>query len=87
MNETHLTYLTDVNSLNSDYADSDADNDIKAIQFFSKENTTRINIGKQKMMAWKTKLKDGLNCNSSKKSPEITSKNLSPTGNAESMLR
>lgn len=84
MNETNLS---DVNSLHSDYADSDADNDIKAIQFFSKENTTRINIGKQKMLAWKTKLKDELNCNSSKKSPDVTSKNLSPIGYNESMLR
>ena len=33
-----------IDSMSSDYADSEVEVDMKAMEFFSKENTTRINI-------------------------------------------
>ena len=44
----------------SSYTESDFENDIKAYTFFSKENTTRINIAQQKMSAWKKKMKESV---------------------------
>lgn len=44
-------------SMNSNYTESVTEHDIKAIQFFSKENTTRINIAQQKMKSWISKIK------------------------------
>ena len=50
----------DINSANTSYADSNIGKDIKAIQFFSKENSTRINIAKQKMLSWVKKMTPAL---------------------------
>ena len=58
----------DIDSMSSDYAESEADNFIKAFQFFSKENTTKINIAQQKMQAWVKKMKEGIKL-SPRKSP------------------
>ena len=54
------TMQLEVGSLSSNYTDSGEENgehDIKAIQFFSKENTARMNIAQQKMHSWITKMK------------------------------
>ena len=57
--------------------------DMKAIQFFSKENTTRINIAYQKMYSWISKMKKehGIEDKShservSKKSPKSSLKSI-----------
>ena len=50
----------DVGSMSSNYTssgDENGEHDIKAIQFFSKENTARMNIAQQKMHSWITKMK------------------------------
>ena len=46
-----------IDSVSSDYGESTVARDLKAYQFFSKENTTRINIAYQKMMFWDQKVK------------------------------
>ena len=46
-----------IDSVSSDYGESTVARDLKAYQFFSKENTTRINIAYQKMMFWDRKVK------------------------------
>lgn len=59
--DTHTVKVSaDINSANSSYADSNIGKDIKAIQFFSKENSTRINIAKQKMLSWVKKMTPAL---------------------------
>ena len=47
-----------IDSMSSDYADSEVAVGMKAMEFFSKENTTRINIAQQKMKTWVSKMKE-----------------------------
>ena len=49
--------MNEIDSLDSDCAPTEKD-DFKAKLFFSKENTTRMNIGQQKLVFWEGKMHD-----------------------------
>jgi len=56
-NQTPLATTKSIDSLDSNCSISKKDN-FKAKEFFNKENTTRMNIGHQKLLTWAAKMRD-----------------------------
>lgn len=75
-----------IDSMSSDYADSTVENGIKAFHFFAKENTTRINIGKQKQVSWAKNMKAQLKKTNSLNKNNNTTNNAAPAEKKDSKL-